>query len=183
MSKMAIDTYRSASRATDYAEATALASGGLEAVRSMAGRDWSLLVNGTHGIGTAGGLYVFSGTSDAYGPYTRAVTVSDALRNAQDEIVEAGGTAEPTTKRVVSTVSWQPDGSTQTVSVTVVSYMARWRAYASSVSSMPASSAPAASSSAAPPPPPPPVPPPPPPPAGSCSSAGAGEPDPCASEI
>lgn len=186
LSRMALDTYVSTGRAVDYAEATALASGGLEAVRGIAGRDWDLLVNGTHGIAVSGGLHVLSGEPDTYGPYTRAVTISDGRRNAQDMIVEAGGTADPTTRRVVSVVSWQPDGSTQTVSVTLVSYVTKWRGYASSQSSSAGASAPAM-----PPPPPgdgsssagassPDTPPPPvPPPGGSCSSVAEGQPNPC----
>lgn len=135
LSRMTVGAFTSSSRATDYAEATALANGGLEAARSIAGRNWSLMVNGTHGVSVNGTHYVFNGSSDTFGPYTRAVTIADGRRSG-DDLVESGGSVDPDTKRVTSVVSWLPDGSTQSVSVTLVSYVMNWRAYSSAASSL-----------------------------------------------
>lgn len=135
LARMTMGAYTGTSRAADYAEATALASGGLEAVRSIAGRDFALLVNGTYGIGVSGTHYVFSGSSDTFGPYTRTVTVADGRRQ-NDDLLESGGSVDANTKRITSVVTWTPDGATQTVSVTLVSYVMNWRVYSSAASSL-----------------------------------------------
>lgn len=81
---------------------------GLEATESIRNQDWANLVNGDHGLSFGGGNWTFSGTSDldGSGKYTRVVNVSDVERDGNDDIVASGGTIDPDTKKIISTVSW-----------------------------------------------------------------------------
>ncbi|GMR19181.1 MAG: hypothetical protein BMS9Abin34_311 [Patescibacteria group bacterium] len=83
-----------------------LASEGVEAARAIAARDYSNLANGSHGVSSSGGEWVFSGTSDSFGKFTRTITVSNVYRDGGGDIIASGGTLDLLTKRVKSEVTW-----------------------------------------------------------------------------
>jgi Tfp pilus assembly protein PilV len=92
------------------ARAEGLADEGLEAVRNIRDDNYSNLTDGNHGLAIAGGIWTFSGVSDATDIFTRQVAISsvDADR-----------------KLVVSTVSWQQTPQ-RTGSVSATTYLTNW---------------------------------------------------------
>lgn len=107
------------------------AAEGLEAVRSIKNQTFSNLVNsvGT-GILQSGGVWTFAGGNNQFGPsnkYTRVLTVSDVQRDGSGNIVASGGTVDPLTKKITSTVSWN-FSPTRADSVVLNSYLTNWKA-------------------------------------------------------
>lgn len=106
--------------AANYAEE------GLEASRSIARRNFGGLTLGNHGLSSATGTYVFAGTSNTSGLYTRVVAVAEVKRDGSDNIIPSGGTDDPDTRLVTSTVTWNPaQGPARTVQLTT--YLTRWK--------------------------------------------------------
>ena len=95
---------------------------GWEALRTLRYDDWSALINGTHGLSSAGGFWHFSGTDDSYQGFTRSVTVADVRRDPSGNIVGSGGEIDPDSKKITITVSWSPV-SAKTLSLTTESYL------------------------------------------------------------
>jgi len=94
----------SAATAGRLARATALADEGVEAVKNIHDENAGPLTNGTFGLGTAGGQWQLTGTSDTTGAFTRSIAVS---------------TIDSKRKEVTSTVTWaQTPSRTGTVSAT-----------------------------------------------------------------
>jgi len=87
-----------------------LAEEGLEATRGVRKDAYANLIDGVHGLATTANKWVFSGTSDITGIFTRVITVSSA------------GTDR---KQVVSTVTWQQAAS-RTGTVTLTTYLTNW---------------------------------------------------------
>lgn len=84
-------------------QAMSVAEEGIQAAISIADRSWTDMSVGTHGLAiqASPGMWIFQGTSDANGDYTRTVVVSDV---------------DTDTRKVVVTVSWHPQpGRTATV--------------------------------------------------------------------
>jgi type II secretory pathway pseudopilin PulG len=78
-----------------------------EAVRSMREKGWaSFAVNGTYYPTISGGTWALTAGSQTTNGLTRQVVISDAQRNSSGAIVASGGTVDPSTKKVVATVSW-----------------------------------------------------------------------------
>ena len=71
---------KSAQESGRYLIANGYIQEALQAVRSIRDRDWSQIVNGTHGFTTSNGVYEFSGTSDTFGIYTRTTTIESVYR-------------------------------------------------------------------------------------------------------
>lgn len=94
----------------DRAQAIALAEEGLEAVRNIRDAAYTNLSNGNTGLAVSGGQWIFSGTSDATGIFTRQVNI------AQVDTVR---------KTVTSTVSWATNGAAH--SAAAVMRIANWR--------------------------------------------------------
>lgn len=111
--------------------ATQYASEGLEAARSIKNQSFSNLVNSTGtGILQSGGVWTFSGSSNQFGPnnkYTRVLSVSDVARDSNGNIVASGGTNDPLTKKVTSTVSWNATVG-RNDSVVLSTYFTNWKA-------------------------------------------------------
>jgi len=105
------DTYLLGRDADERTQAVFIAKEGLEAARSIRDSDWNDLATGDHGITITGGNWVFSGTNNVIGKYTRSITVSDV---AQDE------------KEVISEVTWNFQKN-ETRTVTLTSYFTNWR--------------------------------------------------------
>lgn len=112
----------------EQAIATQYASEGIEAARSIKNQNFSNLINsaGT-GIVRAGSVWSFSGSNNVFNSaYTRVLTVSDTQRDVNGNIVASGGTVDPLTKKITSTVSWNAS-PTRNNSVILTTYLTNWR--------------------------------------------------------
>lgn len=88
-------------------EATLLEKEAFEAVRSVRERDWNeVSINGTYHPQIQGSRWILSAGAETTGDYTREVIISDTLRDGNGNIVASGGTADPSTKKVVIRISW-----------------------------------------------------------------------------
>jgi len=63
-------------RSGDIGRAVALADEGLEAVRNIRDAGFVNLVDGTYGLAVTGGIWVFSGSQDVTGIFTRRIIIS-----------------------------------------------------------------------------------------------------------
>lgn len=78
-----------------------------EATRVFRSANWTAFaVNGTYHPAIAGSTWVLSPGSETINGYTRSVVISDVYRDASGSIVSVGGTIDPSTKKIVATVSW-----------------------------------------------------------------------------
>lgn len=59
--------------------------------------------------------------------YTRKVVFESVSRDANDNIVETGGTNDPDTKKVTVTVSWTPPSHHPEKKVEIVTYLTNWK--------------------------------------------------------
>lgn len=123
LSEMALRAYDAGRIGREYVQAAFLASEGIDAVQAMAFRDFPQVTDGDHGL-TLGSEYAFSAASDTSGIYTRVITISAGERSGETLLPGGGGTADTNTKRVVSTVTWQVNGRTRTVTLT--SFVMKW---------------------------------------------------------
>lgn len=62
---------------------------------------------------------------ETIGMFTRTVTFSQAQRNAQQDLVESGGSPDPDTKKITVQVSWSERSRPHSVSLT--SYLTNWK--------------------------------------------------------
>lgn len=116
--------------AEEETQATFFATEGIEAVQSIRNQNWDGLVNGDpHGLTKSGGIWTFFGTSDdpdGTGKFTRTIAIADVQRNSEGKIVESGGTVDPDSKKVTSTITWDFTPSRQNeVELTV--YLTNWQ--------------------------------------------------------
>jgi len=90
-------------------DATLIAQEGIEAARSIKNQGWANMTVGNHGVDNSGGTWVFSGTSDTIGKYTRVVRL-DEIQRADTfcnlDIVATGGIVDQDTFKATSTVTW-----------------------------------------------------------------------------
>lgn len=92
---------------------TALLAETDEAVRIVRQKDWEqFAVNGTFYPYADGGTWSLAAGTETANGFTRSVVISDVQRNAGGAIVASGGTVDPSTKKVVTTVSWSAPLST-----------------------------------------------------------------------
>ncbi|MDE2588974.1 MAG: type II secretion system protein, partial [Patescibacteria group bacterium] len=100
---------------------------GQEAVRAVREDGWAnFAVDGTyHPVMTANGDWsLVTGQELINGfNFTRQIVISDVSRDSNGNIVATGGTNDPSTKKVVTTVSWT---NPLTSSVTATSYFTRY---------------------------------------------------------
>ncbi len=91
-------------RASQYAQE------GIEAVRSIKNQGWTtpfLATSCVAGCGIASGAsWSWSGTSNTLTGMTRIITVSPVSRDGSGNVVSSGGTNDPDTRKVTSTVTW-----------------------------------------------------------------------------
>ena len=111
LSVLALDGITTQRLAQERGVALQLAQEGLDATRSIRDASFSDLTTGDHGIVQSAGRWIFSGTSDVLGGYTRVINISspDAFH-----------------RYVSSTVSWS-FSSGRTSSVTLTTLFADWR--------------------------------------------------------
>jgi type II secretory pathway pseudopilin PulG len=101
-----IQTFTLANLGDNETDATLYAQEGIEAARSIKNQSWANMIDGNYGLATGSGVWAFSGLNNIKGNYTRQITVADVYRNGSGTIVTSGGTLDPNTKQVTSTVNW-----------------------------------------------------------------------------
>ncbi len=107
--------------------ATAYATEGMEAVRSIKAKSFDNLdVTAATGIDREDGEWIFSGTDNTDGKYTRVISVVAVDRDGDGNITESGGSDDPDTRRVTVTVSWNTAPS-RPESVVLETYLTRWK--------------------------------------------------------
>lgn len=110
--------------------ASLLAQEGIEAALSLKRQGWSspfLTTDCSAGCGVTagGGSWSWSGANNVIGDYTRTITVSSVNRNGSNVIVTSGGSDDPNTKKITSSVSWNfSPGRSNTA--TVVKYVTNY---------------------------------------------------------
>lgn len=104
-------------------EASVLLKEAQEAARVIRENSWSTFsVNGTYQPVVSGNTWSLSSGSQVINGYNRSIIISDVYRDASGTIVATGGIADPSTKKVVSNVSWNTPFSS---SVTSTMYLSR----------------------------------------------------------
>ncbi|MEN9342032.1 MAG: hypothetical protein RIQ54_288 [Candidatus Parcubacteria bacterium] len=100
--------------AGNRARAVLLAQEGLEAVRNMRDGNFDTLVDGSYGLAVATGTWIFSGSSDVTGIFTRTISIASLDANR---------------KHVTSTVTWQQNAQ-RTGSVSLATRLMYWMKFA-----------------------------------------------------
>lgn len=97
-------------------DANFAAQQGIEALQSMNFADLSNITNGKVSFASER-FSISSGTESLWNSMVRAITVADVYRDAACEVVTTGGTIDPDSKELVSTVTWVDNsGRNQSVS-------------------------------------------------------------------
>ncbi|MCA9370032.1 MAG: hypothetical protein H6774_00300 [Pseudomonadales bacterium] len=106
-------------------EATLLLRESVEATRVMREGGWSTFAqNGEFHPVVSGSVWSLQPGSELVGNFTRTITISDVRRDAAGNIVDAGGELDPSTKKVVSRVSWiQPRESQVSATLYVTRFL------------------------------------------------------------
>lgn len=97
----------------NQSQAVSLVDEGLEAIRNMRDEDFANLTNGTYGLAVSGNQWVFSGTEDVWGNFTRQITISDV---------------DAETKKAIVEVTWSKNPQL-TGSVSFMTYLTNWHEY------------------------------------------------------
>ena len=89
-------------------QATALVRESEEAVRSIREKGWAnISTNGTYDVAISGSEWTLTPCPcPQVNGFSRQVVISDAKRDANGNLVESGGTVDPSTKKVTVSVSW-----------------------------------------------------------------------------
>jgi Tfp pilus assembly protein PilV len=123
-----LQSYVSNRESSEQTVATQFASEGLEAARSIRNQAYGFLATTTGaGVAIVNSVWAISGTSSTFDKYTRVMVVSSTQRDANGNIVASGGTIDPDTRKVISTVTW-PRSPSLTDSVSLTDYFTNWRA-------------------------------------------------------
>lgn len=104
-----------------------LAQEGIEAVKSIRDNDWLDLADGTHGLTDGSGYWDFQGVSETIGDYTRSITIEGVNRDVSGDIVTSGGSLDPRTKKITTTIDWIGIASAQ--SIITESYLTDWNVF------------------------------------------------------
>src|SRR3989344_1973745 len=89
-------------------QATALMRESEEAVRSVREKGWTnVSADGTYDVAVSGSEWILTPCPcSPVNGFSRQVVIADAQRDASGQIVESGGTVDPSTKLVTVSVSW-----------------------------------------------------------------------------
>lgn len=105
--------------------ADALEREAMEAVRVVREAGWAgVSTNGTYHPMQSGSTWTLASGSETINGLTRQIVISDVLRNTSYVIVSSGGTIDPSTKHVTTTVSWTTPYPS---SVSEETYLSRWQ--------------------------------------------------------
>lgn len=123
--------FRNDTTAREDVRAYALLSEAMEAVRSVRDDNWSNISGLTQGAdyypAISGNAWVLSGADP--GPidgYSRWIVFSSVRRDANDDIVDSGGSVDADTLKVTGSIEWQSGGQTKTK--TLITYLTNWHA-------------------------------------------------------
>jgi len=106
-------------------QATAYLKESEEAVRIVHSNSWNNLVNGIHHPEISGNTWILvSGSENINSNITRQVEINDVYRDSNGDIVSLGGTLDPSTKEIISSVAWNTPFPT---SVSSTMYLSRYR--------------------------------------------------------
>lgn len=95
-----------------------------EAVRSIREKGWTTFaVSGTYHPVISGSSWSLAPGSESINGFTRQTVISDIYRDSNGNIVSIGGTNDPSTKKIVNTVSWN---TPFTSSVSSTFYLTRY---------------------------------------------------------
>ena len=112
---------------------SAYAQEGIDAARQIADRSWTALTLGDHGVTveTVGNetRYAFTGSSDTQGVYSRIVRVDPVQRDAGGNIVAQGGTTDPDSRQMTSTVTWQTGVIRRSAQTTLTTLLTNWESF------------------------------------------------------
>ncbi|KKT97869.1 MAG: hypothetical protein UX00_C0007G0129 [Microgenomates group bacterium GW2011_GWB1_45_17] len=87
-------------------QATAFMREATEAVRSVRERSWAgIATNGQYHPEFSGGLWNLVSGGETFSGFSRSIDVSSVYRDASNTIA-ANGTLDPSTKKIIVTVSW-----------------------------------------------------------------------------
>jgi type II secretory pathway pseudopilin PulG len=104
-------------------QAVALLKETQEAMRNVRDQGWTLIeTNGTYHPTINGSNWTLATGSATINGFTQSVVITDASRDANGAIVTSGGTVDPSTKKIVSTIAW---GTPLATSVTATEYLTR----------------------------------------------------------
>ncbi len=96
-----------------------------EAARNVRNASWlGIAANGTYHPQTSGNVWTLAPGQEVVGQFTRELVISSVQRDDTGKIVASAGTVDPSTKQVVSTVSWNTPISS---SISSVNYLERYR--------------------------------------------------------
>lgn len=114
-----------------YIQATLLAQEALEATRNVRDAGWaniSGLTTGAqyHPVQSGSPIsWNMSAGEETINGLTRQVVLEQVYRDANDNIVESGGTEDVGSRKVITTVSWNDAGQNQSISI--FTYLMNWR--------------------------------------------------------
>lgn len=105
-------------------QASALLKEAHETLRVVRERGWEYIANnGTYHVTTSSATYMLSPGAETIGGYTRSIVISDVLRDSSGAISTNSGAVDPSTKKIVTTVSW---GAPIAASVSETEYLTRY---------------------------------------------------------
>lgn len=114
-------------RSGEQTEAVLINQQASEALRVISEQAWNYFAfrddGSLHGIDNGGGSWVFSGTSNTIGKYTRTIDVNEVQRDGGGDVNV--GTSDLETKEVVVTTSWT-NAFGQAVSESSTYYLTNW---------------------------------------------------------
>ncbi|MGI8419814.1 MAG: hypothetical protein ACR2LN_04170 [Candidatus Levyibacteriota bacterium] len=104
-------------------QATALLKETVNAVQNIRDSNWtSFAIDGTFHPIISTNKWIFAANAGTVNGFTQQVVISDVYRDTSGAITLSGGTLDPSTKKIVATISWsQP----QVASVSATRYMTR----------------------------------------------------------
>lgn len=126
---LVLQGWNTARLAQENSVAKEYASEGVEAARSIKNQNFASLVNtSSTGIVQSGGVWTFSGTNNTFdsGKFTRSIAVADVYRDISGNIVATGGTLDPLSKKITSTVNWNIS-PTRADSSVISTYLTDWK--------------------------------------------------------
>jgi len=93
---------------TDKVKATYLINEYFESLKNIRRQSWNNLTNGRFIISTSTGSAILQPTTtgEVVGNYTRFLDIADAYRDNEGNLVDSGGTIDPSTKKNTITISW-----------------------------------------------------------------------------
>lgn len=111
--------------ATQQLNATSLLNQITEATRSIRESSWNnITTNGIYHPIISGSTWSLASGSGSAGNFTDQVVISDVNRDNSGNIVNSGGTIDPSTKLIVASVSWTSPHSS---SISTDMYLTRWQ--------------------------------------------------------